>query len=204
MTDPGLFSDESVSIRGGSSLQRRSEAECAHRQSQVRRSALWAAYGDALGWISELVGRRGLSRRTSGKPLRRPIEWKRRIGGRAGITASLPRGCYSDDSQLRLATGRAIRASGFDVEAFAKVELPVWLSYGLGGGRATGVAAANLARANVPWFANTFKGWANSEETVRQCAFSRTSGLRPRRAVPKDFCPTSYATPFAPTHTRGD
>ena len=162
MTDPGLFSDESVSIRGGSSLQRRSEAECAHRQSQVRRSALWAAYGDALGWISELVGRRGLSRRTSGKPLRRPIEWKRRIGGRAGITASLPRGCYSDDSQLRLATGRAIRASGFDVEAFANVELPVWLSYGLGGGRATGVAAANLARANVPWFANTFKGWANS------------------------------------------
>ena len=88
--------------------------------------------------------------------------WKRRIGGRAGVTVALPQGCYSDDSQLRLATGRAIRSDGFDVEMFAKVELPVWLSYALGAGRSTSAAATNLARRKVQWFANTFKDWTNS------------------------------------------
>ena len=139
-----------------------SQGELARRNLQVRRSALWAAYGDALGWISELTGMAGLKRRTAGKPLRQPIEWKRRIGGSGGIMAVLPRGCYSDDSQLRLATGRAIHPDGFDVEAFAKVELPVWLSYALGGGRSTSTAAMNLAKTKVPWFANTFIGWINS------------------------------------------
>lgn len=134
----------------------------AARAAMTRCSALWAAYGDALGWISELTDSKGLKRRTGGEPLCRPIAWNRRIGGRGGITVSLPAGCYSDDSQLRLATGRAIGPSGFDVEAFAKVELPVWLSYGLGGGRSTSAAAANLSRQTVPWFANTFKGWSNS------------------------------------------
>lgn len=138
------------------------ETAVAARHIRVERSALWAAYGDALGWISELTDERGLARRTLGKPLIRPIRWKRRIGGWTGITASLPEGCYSDDSQLRLATGRAIGPDRFDIEAFSKVELPVWLSYALGGGRATGRAAANLARPKVPWFANQFKGWINS------------------------------------------
>ncbi len=129
---------------------------------RIRRSVLWAAYGDALGWISELTDSAGLRRRTSGKPLTRPIEWTRRIGGRSGVTITLPQGCYSDDSQLRLATGRAITHSGFDVDAFSKVELPVWLSYELGGGKGTTAAAANLAKTRVQWFANTFKGWTAS------------------------------------------
>ena len=137
-------------------------SEFTARCEKNRRSALWAAYGDALGWISELTDAKGLQRRTGGAPLCRPIAWTRRIGGRSGITTLLPEGCYSDDSQLRLATGRAIGPNGFDVEAFAKVELPVWLSYGLGGGKSTSAAAANLARPSVPWFANTFKGWSNS------------------------------------------
>ena len=163
MTEPRLFAngellDEGASIQPaqGSGLGK------AGRENQVRRSALWAAYGDALGWISELVDEKGLSRRTLGKPLRHPIGWKRRIGGRAGITVDLPVGCYSDDTQLRLATARSIRPDGFDVEAFSKVELPVWPSYALGGGRSTSAAAANLAKPRVQWFANTFKGWTNS------------------------------------------
>lgn len=132
------------------------------RLTQTRRSALWAAYGDALGWISELTDAAGLKRRTGGAPLHLLIEWKRRVGGRDGITVSLPKGCYSDDSQLRLATSRAIRADGFDVEAFAKVELPVWLGYALGGGKSTSAAALNLAKPRAPWFANAFKGWTKS------------------------------------------
>ncbi len=132
------------------------------RRTRIQKSSLWAAYGDALGWISELTDSTGLSRRTRGRPLNEPMAWKRRIGGRSGVTATLPRGCYSDDTQLRLATSRAIRSDGFDVEAFAKVELPVWLSYGLGGGRSTSAAAAQLSRSSSTWWRNRFKGWTRS------------------------------------------
>lgn len=132
------------------------------QQDRIKRSALWAAYGDSLGWISELTDASGLRRRTAGIPLTKPIEWTRRIGGRSGITVTLPQGCYSDDSQLRLATGRAVGHPGFDVDAFSKVELPIWLSYELERGKGTTAAAANLARPRVQWFANRFKGWTNS------------------------------------------
>ena len=162
MTSGQLFVSGPRKDSGASSQSSSMKRTSANRQTLVERSALWAAYGDAVGWISELTDSRGLARRTAGKPLVEPVRWKRRIGGRAGIVASLPRGCYSDDSQLRLATGRAIGPHGFDVEAFAKVELPVWLGYGLGGGRSTGAAASNLARPRVQWFANCFRGWAVS------------------------------------------
>ena len=163
MTEQRLFDNGEILSEGASVQPSEGPAfgKLFHRD-QVRRSALWAAYGDALGWISELVDENGLNRRTLGKPLRQPIGWKRRIGGRAGVIVDLPVGCYSDDSQLRLATARSIRPDGFDVEAFSKVELPVWPSYSLGGGKSTSAAAANLAKPRVQWFANTFKGWVNA------------------------------------------
>lgn len=129
---------------------------------KIRNSALWAAYGDALGWISELTDAAGLKRRLDSAPLREPVAWERRIGGRSGVVATLPAGCYSDDTQLRLATGRAIRAGGFDVDAFAKVELPVWLSYALGGGIGSSKAAENMAKPKKEWWHNNFKGWVDS------------------------------------------
>ncbi len=132
------------------------------RVLRVERSSLWAAYGDAIGWISELIDEAGLMRRTNGTTLRQPIDWYRRIGGRSGVRVLLPAGCYSDDSQLRLATSRAIRPDGFDVEAFAKVELPVWLSYGLGGGKSTSAAAGQLGRPRSVWWSNKFRGWTQS------------------------------------------
>ena len=163
MTQSQLFSEAKASAADrGADQEQGMTTKLASRYDQVRRSSLWAAYGDALGWISELANEAGLRRRTGGAPLSKPVAWKRRIGGRAGITASLPAGCYSDDTQLRLATGRAIRPDGFDVEAFAKVELPVWLGYALGAGKSTSAAAINLSKPRTSWFANTFKGWTNS------------------------------------------
>ena len=158
-----LFDDAEYSNGGGhsNSTPVRQFGIAEHR-TKIQRSALWAAYGDALGWISELTNENGLKRRTSGTPLEKPLKWTRRIGGPVGVTVSLPIGCYSDDSQLRLATARAIRSDGFDVEAFAKVELPTWLSYALGGGKSTSAAASNLANPRVQWFANTFKNWTES------------------------------------------
>lgn len=129
------------------------------RDGRVAGSALWAAYGDALGFISELTDAQGLKRRTRGRELTTPLSWSRRIGGRQGVTVTLPEGCYSDDTQLRLSTGRAIGPKGFDVEAFAKVELPVWPAYALGGGKGTKAAAAHLGRDQALWYANDFPGW---------------------------------------------
>jgi ADP-ribosylglycohydrolase len=123
----------------------------------IKNSALWAAYGDALGFITELADSRSLLWRVNAPRVAHPVPWRRVVGGKFGVEASLPAGCYSDDTQLRLATSRAIRGDGrFDVEAFAKVELPVWLSYSLGAGRGTKAAAASLRSPDVAWFSNFF------------------------------------------------
>src|SRR5262249_51229884 len=85
------------------------------------------------------------------------IPWKRRIGGKFGVDIELPAGCYSDDTQLRLATARTIRDDGkFDVEIFAKIEIPVWLSYSLGAGRGTKAAANSLCKRETNWLSNFF------------------------------------------------
>ncbi|HSH60419.1 MAG TPA: ADP-ribosylglycohydrolase family protein [Acidimicrobiales bacterium] len=162
-SDRQLFNDDPT-LRGDQGQLTPSSADtpASGRAAAARRSALWAAYGDALGWTSELTDDAGLRRRTRGEPLKTPISWKRHIGGRGGLTVLLPAGCYSDDTQLRLATSRAIGPNGFDVEAFSKVELPVWLGYALGGGNSTKAAARNLAKPSTSWFVNTYRGWLES------------------------------------------
>ena len=138
------------------------ERNAHERRERTRNSMLWAAYADALGFISELVNEGGLKRRTKGAVLDHLMAWKRRIGGKQGILVKLPAGCWSDDTQLRLSVSRAIGNHGFDVECFARIELPVWPSYALGGGRASKEAARNLGRPNKLWYANTFSGWFNA------------------------------------------
>lgn len=162
MNGPDLFPELAEQVNDSAARARGNSSSLVGLETRVARSALWAAYGDALGWISELTDAAGLERRTGGVPLDKPIAWKRRIGGRSGVMVPLPRGCYSDDTQLRLATSRAIRSDGFDVEAFAKVELPIWLSYKLGAGKSTSAAAAQLGRRNPTWWSNKFKGWTRS------------------------------------------
>ncbi|WP_421208628.1 ADP-ribosylglycohydrolase family protein [Aeromonas sp. 602396] len=133
------------------------------REKKVINSALWAAAGDAIGWISELTDENGLKRRIGTNHLLKPVSWQRKIGGYSGVTVNLPAGTYSDDTQLRLAVSRSIRSNGeFDAESFAKIELPVWLSYALGAGRATKLAATNLMRKDTNWFSNFYKN--NSSE----------------------------------------
>lgn len=152
----GLFSD---TVAGPPASDQGSTDAMATR---VRSSMLWAAYGDALGFISELIDRKGLERRTHGKPLDRLMAWRRRVGGRRGIEVGLPPGCWSDDTQLRMAVSRSMTSHGFDVETFARIELPVWPSYSLGGGRASKAAAKNLGKPRTLWYANTFPGWVDA------------------------------------------
>lgn len=138
------------------------ELDGAERKERTRNSMLWAAYADALGFISELVNEKGLERRTKGAALDQLISWKKRVGGRQGALVELPAGCWSDDTQLRLSVSRTIGNHGFDVECFARIELPVWTSYALGAGRASIKAARNMGQGKQPWHANTFPGWFNA------------------------------------------
>lgn len=123
----------------------------------VVNSALWAALGDSLGWITELANGQEVRRRVGSERVFQPVKWARTIGGWSGPEVILPSGTYSDDTQLRLAVSRAIRGDGvFDPEVFAKVELPVWLSYSLGAGLGSKAAAANLGRKGANWFSNFY------------------------------------------------
>lgn len=128
------------------------------RLNKVINSSLWAAYGDALGFITELADEKVLRSRLGGDTKIESLRpWKRLIGGIHGATIELPFGAYSDDTQLRLATSRSISSDGtFDIELFAKVELPVFQSYSLGAGRGTKLAASNLANNNVTYFSNFY------------------------------------------------
>lgn len=125
----------------------------------VVHSALWAAAGDALGWITELShGPAGVVRRTGAPTVTKPVEWQHVIGGRNGPKVDLPAGTYSDDTQMRLAVSRSIRGDGsFDAETFAKIEVTVWPTYALGGGLGTKAAALSLSRRSVNWFSNFFE-----------------------------------------------
>jgi ADP-ribosylglycohydrolase len=133
------------------------------RKSQVVNSALWAAFGDAIGFPTELVSDAGVQRRLGSPRAETLMPWSRIVGGKFGQRVRLPAGSYSDDTQLRLATSRAIQASeGFDVESFSKVELPVWLSYALGAGKGSKAAASALTSSSAAWFSNFFDTKASS------------------------------------------
>jgi len=100
-----------------------------NRELAVVNSALWAASGDALGWITELARDGAVQERAGVEKVTEPVAWKRLVGGRFGVKIPFPPGTYSDDTQLRLAVCRAIRGNGvFDAEAFARVELTIWQS----------------------------------------------------------------------------
>jgi ADP-ribosylglycohydrolase len=125
---------------------------------RVSNSAVWAAWADALGFITELAHKdREVRHRVGSIRVTVPAGWVRRLGGPYGVEVELPAGCYSDDTQLRLATSRAIRPDGsFDVRNFAKVELVAWQAYALGGGRSTKAAAASLSQKSREWFSNFY------------------------------------------------
>lgn len=126
-------------------------------EEQTIRSALWAAWGDAAGFPAELAADRAALQRRFDGDTHGSGGWRRRIGGRMGPTIELPAGTYSDDTQLRLAVARCIREPGrFDVEAFSKIELPVFLSYELGAGKGTKSAARALNKRTARWYANFY------------------------------------------------
>ena len=130
----------------------------AEYERAVVNSSLWAAAGDALGWITELSrGANGVKHRIGKEKVTEPVSWQRFVGGRSGVKVDLPAGTYSDDTQLRLCVSRSILGNGFfDVETFAKIEVTSWQGYCLGAGVGTKAAAASLSKRGVNWFSNFF------------------------------------------------
>ena len=118
-------------------------------------SCLWAAYGDALGFMFHRGLRRpwleGVDRLGSWSP-RRPL----------GGEATFPAGIVSDDTQLRLATSRSVANGGFDVYTFSRIELPTWPSYALTADREEKVPALNLVPQESLWWANTYRRWTSN------------------------------------------
>jgi ADP-ribosylglycohydrolase len=165
-------------------------------QSATVRSALWAAWGDALGFPAEMASQRMLQRRLdSTEQDGWPTAWSRRIGGRMGPTVELPAGCTSDDTQLRLAVARCIRTTGrFDVEAFSKVELPVFLSYQLGAGRGTKAAAHALSKRATRWFSNFFDDRASNY--VNCGGNGAAMRIQPHVWAARDAKPETYLAPM--------
>jgi ADP-ribosylglycohydrolase len=161
----------------------------------VVRSALWAAWGDALGFPAELADQELVQRRLDGQPDGRLHPWRRRIGGRMGPIVQLPAGCTSDDTQLRLAVGRCVRVSGrFDAEAFSKIELPVFLSYQLGAGRGTKAAAQSLGRRSTRWFSNFFE--ARGSRYVDGGGNGAAMRIQPHVWAAGDGRPDTYLAPM--------
>lgn len=125
-------------------------------KQKILHSALWAALGDALGFVSELSDEKGFSYRLRGNLDQwGTTTWRRKVGGKYGVEVIFPAGTYSDDTQLRLAVSRSIGCNGlFQRDAFAKIELPVWRAYALGAGVGSLTAAENLTKASTSWYSN--------------------------------------------------
>ena len=119
---------------------------------------LGAAVGDALGWPQEqnsnIVGG-NRNRYVDATPDFR--DWARYAGGQyQKYIDPVPAGNYSDDTQLILATGRALQSDDW-FEALTRRELPLFLLYSRGAGGATLRACRTWATGLAPWVSGTTK-----------------------------------------------
>jgi ADP-ribosylglycohydrolase/catechol 2,3-dioxygenase-like lactoylglutathione lyase family enzyme len=126
-----------------------SEEQQVATHEKVRGALLGLAFGDALGWPFEGRAKRASSLPPTG-PATELFAWIKR-GGRFQPDEPIGLGEYSDDTQLTLATARSVLLSERHWERFAFCELPTWLFYERGGGRATKAAARGLAAGVTPW-----------------------------------------------------
>lgn len=108
---------------------------------------LGAAIGDALGWPNEFLkaGKKNISSENKFS------QWKRYTGGKYWHhNEEILAGEYSDDTQMILAVARSIIMGEWE-KNFSTIELPFWLEYERGGGRAVKSAARILKSGYYPW-----------------------------------------------------
>ena len=119
------------------------------RRDKCTGAFLASAIGDALGWQFELNSGNTLFNRAKNED--HFNTWTRRAGGRYwSHNETIYAGEYSDDTQLILAVSRSL-ISGDWIKFLEEKELPFWLSYERGGGRALKAAAQTYRRGEKPW-----------------------------------------------------
>lgn len=108
-----------------------------------------AAVGDALGWPNE---RSSYDRSAKQKVQIGFQDWMYRAGGQfRGHFELIRAGEYSDDTQLILAVARSLLSGQAWEKHFCNKELPFWLKYQRGGGRAILQAAKSWENRVEPW-----------------------------------------------------
>lgn len=135
------------------SLQSKNEEPDNKLLQKFEAAFLLSAVGDALGWPLEF------ERRKLSSKIGKFKKWKKFIGNKwERYKIEILPGEYSDDTQLTLSVARTIIKYGkFEPEYFAYLELPLWLEYERGGGRAIKLAAQNLLKQKTLWYSNFFK-----------------------------------------------
>ncbi len=113
-------------------------------EDKFKGALIFSAIGDALGWSQEF-------KRQSTKEIKDFISWNKLVGGRWwGYYDTIQEGGYSDDTQLTLSVARCINEFGvFDIERFAFLELPLWLTYQRGGGMSIKIAAKEMLKKRI-------------------------------------------------------
>ena len=118
------------------------------------------AIGDALGWPNERPYKTKEERRTASMHF---IEWMRKGSRPHYYGEKIMAGEYSDDTQLTLSVARSIIAGNWEF-FFMKRELPFWLNYERGGGKAVLTAARFYKTINnyKLWESNKGKDYFNA------------------------------------------
>lgn len=178
------------------------------RATKMSGALVGAAVADAMGWITEFVRSRNHLHQLHGvEHVEDFVAWKKRTGGRFNTYIDyISPGEYSDDTQLSLCTARAVRSrTDFDVEYFAKTELPLWLEYARGAGATITAAATSLARQNTHWNTNfiTFKRGKNTYDYRDAGANGAAMRIAPLALAMADNPETLWLSVFKnaiPTH----
>lgn len=118
-----------------------------NRIDKCRGSMLATAIGDALGWPNE---KRAKNKNRGTKSNDYFIEWTRRNSKPCYHDEEILPGEYSDDTQLTLSVARSIITGDWE-DFFANKELPYWLNYERGGGKALLKAAQSYKDGIIPW-----------------------------------------------------
>ena len=120
---------------------------------RVRGAIVSAAVGDALGWPQETRSNIVGGQKARAVPAKASFRaWDRNSGTQfARYQETIQAGEYSDDTQLLLAVARACLAGESWPRWLTRVELPTWLLYPRGAGRAVIAAARAWADGHSPW-----------------------------------------------------
>ena len=124
------------------------------KSSKAVGAMLGAAYGDALGWPNERIGKSKAPKQPQGR-LHEFRRWTRRSGSRyAPYEEIINAGEYSDDTQFILCLSRSLLKGKKWFEFYTQVEQPFWSLYERGGGGATKSAVGSWLDGTEPWNPN--------------------------------------------------